>query len=93
MSLEKKVNRKIKDAVSHLNSLTSENKVVKVTLSECASPFGFGKVTGNFDAERYPGEELLDTGVELEISRFSITWKDKEKLLKELSEVIARFQI
>jgi len=75
------------------NADGTERKIATCTLEESPSDYGFGKITGNFDAERYPGCDLLDTGVELEISRFSITWKDKEKLMKELAEVIRKYQI
>lgn len=50
-------------------------------------------VSAQFTAERFPGSDLLDTMVELKIPEFWITWKDREKLLDEISAVIARYRI
>lgn len=45
-------------------------------------------------AARFPGDGgPLDTNVELQITPFAITWKDKEKLTKELAALIAKYQI
>ena len=52
-----------------------------------------GIIRAQCTAERFPGSDLLDTTVELEIDPFSITWKDREKLLDEISAVIARYRI
>ena len=71
----------------------SERKFAKDTISKCETPFGNGTVTGKFEAEKFPGSDLLDTNVELEITPFCITWKDKEKLMKELAEIIRKYQI
>lgn len=53
----------------------------------------FHTITAEFEAERFPGSELLDTNVELKIPRFAITWNDRGKLMQELAAVIRKFQI
>jgi hypothetical protein len=73
--------------------MSDERKFARANISKCETPFGNGTVTGKFEAERFPGSDLLDTSVELEITPFAITWKDKEKLIEELAALIAKYQI
>lgn len=74
--------------------LSEERKFATETIVEDAEPrWGLGQVTATFKAERFPGSPLLDTSVEIKVAPFSITWKDKEKLTKELAEVIGRYLI
>jgi hypothetical protein len=74
--------------------MSDERKIVSRTLNACSNDWGHGRITGKFEAERYPGEpRLLDTRVELEIAPFSITWDAKEKLMAELEELLAKYQI
>lgn len=68
-----------------------ERKIVKITLRQPIGPYN--TIEATFEAERFPGCELLDTYVEFNIDRFGITWKDKEKLLEELASVIEKYQI
>lgn len=73
--------------------MSDERKFASQTIKAYPSDWGHGSVTAKFEAERYPGSPLLDTHVNLEISPFSITWADREKLVEELKEVIAKYQI
>jgi hypothetical protein len=73
--------------------MSYESKKVRTTLTTCSNDFGLGKITATFEADRYPGEPLLDTCVELEVTPFCITWNDKEKLMGELAELLAKYQI
>jgi hypothetical protein len=73
--------------------MNDERKTATQTLTAYPSDWGHGRITGTFEADRYPGEPLLDTRVELQIAPFSITWNDKEKLMGELAELLAKYQI
>jgi hypothetical protein len=53
----------------------------------------WSSVTGKFKAEHYPGTPLLDTSVELIIPPLCITWKNRQNLMDELSELLRKFQI
>jgi hypothetical protein len=66
-------------------------KFAKDAVTEDTGPYH--SITGKFEAEKYPNTPLLDTTVELEIPRFAITWEDRHKLMKELAEVIGKYQI
>jgi hypothetical protein len=50
-------------------------------------------ITGNFKAEHYPGTPLLDTSVELIIPPLCITWKNRQKLMDDLAELLRKYQI
>jgi len=68
-----------------------ERKVVKVEISEEVSQWH--TIKAKCEAERFPGLPLLDTGIELQIPRFTITWDDKDKLMQELAELLRKYQI
>jgi hypothetical protein len=70
-----------------------ERKIVKSTLTACSNEFALGHITAEFETERFSGLPLLDTRVELTITPFSITWNDREKLVAELEELLAKYQI
>ena len=53
----------------------------------------YGAVAASCEADKYPGEKLLDTRVEIHIDPFSITWDDRQKLVEALGKVIEKFQI
>lgn len=50
-------------------------------------------ICGQFEAELYPGCPPLDTSIKLDVHDFAITWRDREKLIKELQEVIEKYKI
>jgi len=50
-------------------------------------------ITGKFKAQHYPGTPLLDTSVELIIPPLCITWKDREKLMNDLAELLRKYQL
>lgn len=73
--------------------MSDEIKAIRATLISTHNRYDLGTITGNFAANRYPGEPLLDTRVELSITPFSITWERKEELMAELEKVLAKYQI
>jgi hypothetical protein len=52
----------------------------------------YTSVTGDFEAEVYAGTPLLDTTAKINIE-ICITWKDKEKLMKDLTELLKEYVI
>lgn len=68
-----------------------ERKFSEETVSQDTGPWT--TIKGYFKAEKYPNTPPLDTNVELSIPTFAITWADRHKLMKELADVIAKYQI
>ena len=60
------------------------------SVTEAIGPFH--EISAYFEAERYD-DKALDTLVQLRVDHFSITWKDRFKLMKELAAVIEKYQI
>ena len=76
------------------DSLDNPKAYVQTTLVEHPEPnWGLGKITAQLTAQRFPGEPVLDTRVVLSIDPFSITWSEKENMMRDLGEVIRRYQI
>ena len=71
----------------------NDRKVAHETVKEFLEPWGFGNVEAYCEAERYPGTPLLDTRVQVTVQPFSITWEDRNKLVKELAEVVKKYAI
>jgi hypothetical protein len=47
-----------------------------------------------FSGEQYKGQDVLDTRVEIESGTICwITWKDRDKFIDELNELIAKYAI
>jgi hypothetical protein len=72
-------------------AFNDEPKFTKATVNTEVSHWL--SISGEFDAQRVPGHELLDTTVELKIPKFCITWSEKEKFMNELAELIRKYQI
>jgi hypothetical protein len=70
--------------------MDSKRRVVASELSEALG--NYHEVRGSFEAEIYDGK-ALDTRVTIEIPDYWITWDDKEKLMKDLAEVLKKYLI
>lgn len=73
--------------------MSDERKRIKSQFTAGESPYGFGNVTGKFEAEKFDSGPLLDTHVEIEITPFCITWSTKEKMIEEIAAIISKYQI
>ena len=74
--------------------MSYEDNVVPVTRDTITVDAGpYQSITGHFEAERYPGCDLLDTSVELKMPRVCITWNDRKRFLEELAEVLRKYQL
>lgn len=68
-----------------------ERKIVTDIISVDTGPFHM--IRGNFEAERYSGQPLLDTTVTLDIPPFCITWENRTKLMNEIALVIFKHSL
>ena len=74
--------------------MSNETKVITDTVTICSNMWETGRITAEFESHRYPElPELLDTLVSMEISPFSIIWKDRVKLVKEIDLIISKYSI
>jgi hypothetical protein len=71
----------------------SNNRKFVKTQMTVEAPYGHGNVTGKFKAEKFDGHPMMDTHVEISITPFSVTWEQKEQMLREIAAVIAKYQI
>ncbi len=54
----------------------------------------YHELKGIFECSYYPGEELLDTSVELEFDKtVCTTWENKQDLIDELAAVLKKYMI
>ena len=68
----------------------TERRFVNDTITEEVS--AWSSITGSFEAETTYGGPL-DTSVNIEIKDLAITWKDREKLMRELADVVKKYVI
>jgi len=52
----------------------------------------YTSITGDFESEMFAGYPLLDTAAKINIE-VCISWKDKEKLMEDLAELLKEYII
>lgn len=70
--------------------MDSPRRKVKDEISVDVSDYH--QITGFFETENY-GNGLLDTSVKVQVDGICITWKDRQRMMDELAEVIKRYLI
>jgi hypothetical protein len=70
--------------------IMKSRKTVTDSITEDVS--AYTSITGDFESEVYAGTPLLDTAAKINIE-VCITWKDREKLMKELAELLKEYII